>query len=33
MPNKKELRVYQEKYGEVSNDHLERIYSFLDGMN
>ena len=33
MPNKKELRLYQEKYGEVSDDHLERIYSFLDGMN
>jgi Holliday junction resolvase RusA-like endonuclease len=33
MPNKKELKLYQDEYGEVSNDHLERIYNFLDGIN
>ena len=33
MPNKKELMKYQDDYGMVSNDHLERIYNFLDGMN
>ncbi len=33
MPNKKELIQYGEKYGEVSKDCLERIYSLLDGLN
>lgn len=33
MPNKKELKLYQDEYGKVSNDHLERIYNFLDGIN
>lgn len=33
MPNKKELKLYQDEYGKVSNDHLERIYNFLDGVN
>ena len=33
MPNKKELQLYQEEYGKVSNDHLERIYNFLDNVN
>lgn len=33
MPNKKELKLYQDDYGKVSNDHLERIYNFLDGIN
>ncbi len=33
MPNKKELKKYQDDYGMVSNDHLERIYEFLDGIN
>ena len=32
MPNKKELKLYQDEYGKVSNDHLERIYNFLDGI-
>ena len=30
MPNKKELKKYKEEYGNVSHDHLERIYNFLD---
>lgn len=33
MPNKKELQLYQDEYGKVSNDHLERIYNFLDNVN
>ena len=33
MPNKKELKLYQEEYGKVSNDCIERIYNFLDGLN
>ena len=33
MPSKKELIEYDEKYGEVSNDCLERIYNFLDGIS
>lgn len=33
MPNKKELQLYQDEYGKVSNDHLERIYNFLDNIN
>lgn len=33
MPNKKELIQYGEKYGEVSKDCLDRIYSLLDGLN
>lgn len=33
MPNKKELKLYQDEYGKVSDDHLERIYNFLDGIN
>ena len=32
MPNKKELKLYQEEYGNVSKDHLDRIYEFLDGV-
>lgn len=32
MPNKKELKIYQEEYGNVSKDHLDRIYEFLDGV-
>ena len=33
MPNKKELKLYQEEYGKVSNDCIERIYNFLDRLN
>ena len=33
MPNKKELKLYQEEYGNISNDCIERIYNFLDGLN
>ena len=33
MPNKKELKLYQEEYGKVSNDCIERIYNFLDVLN
>ena len=33
MPNKKELKLYQEEYGKVSNNCIERIYNFLDGLN
>ena len=33
MPSKKELKQYEEKYGEVTNDCLERIYNFIDGIN
>ena len=33
MPNKKELTLYKEEYGNVSNDCMERIYNFLDGIN
>lgn len=32
MPNKKELLMYQEEYGNVSNDHIDRIYHFLDNI-
>lgn len=33
MPSKKELQNYKEDYGEVSNDFMERIYNFLDGIS
>ena len=33
MPNKKELQLYQEEYGNVTNDCLERIYNFLDDIS
>jgi Holliday junction resolvase RusA-like endonuclease len=33
MPSKKELQKYKEDYGEVSNDFMERIYNFLDGIS
>jgi Holliday junction resolvase RusA-like endonuclease len=33
MPSKKELKQYEEKYGEVTNDCLERIYNFIDGIS
>lgn len=33
MPSKKELQLYQDEYGKISNDHLERIYNFLDNIN
>lgn len=33
MPSKKELQLYQDEYGKISNDHLERIYDFLDNIN
>lgn len=33
MPGKKELQKYKEDYGEVSNDFMERIYNFLDGIS
>ena len=33
MPNKKELKEYTDKYGDVSKDHLDRIYNFLADLN
>lgn len=33
MPNKKELQLYHEEYGNVTNDCLERIYNFLDNIS
>lgn len=33
MPNKKELALYKEEYGNVTNDTMERIYNFLDQLN
>ena len=33
MPNKKELQKYKDDYGEISNDVMERIYNFLDGIS
>ena len=33
MPNKKELKEYTDKYGDVPKDHLDRIYNFLDDLN
>lgn len=33
MPNKKELQLYHEEYGNVTNDCLERIYNFLDDIS
>ena len=33
MPSKKELELYKDNYGEVSNDCIERIYDFLDNLS
>lgn len=33
MPSKKELQLYQDDYGHITNDHMERIYNFLDGIS
>ena len=33
MPSKKELDLYKDTYGEVSNDCIERIYDFLDNIS
>ena len=33
MPSKKELDKYQEEYGMVSKNDLDRIYEFLDNFN
>ena len=33
MPNKKELKKYQDDYGTIPNDCMERIYEFLDNIN
>ena len=33
MPNKKELKKYQDDYGLIPNDCMERIYNFLDDIN
>jgi Holliday junction resolvase RusA-like endonuclease len=32
MPSKKELQLYKDDYGHITNDHMERIYNFLDGI-
>ena len=33
MPSKKELQQYADEYGVVTDDHLQRIYDFLDGIS